>query len=109
MVEKEKKALSSTLKILVELFCTNVRYKIFQLKHWILYQIIQNKADFCGDILLPSTYKINYVNKRGNYVNMWLICVNMQHRYVEMQHNCVNMWAPGKHKVVACWHKYVAS
>ena len=58
------------IQIPIELFCTNIRYKIFQLKHLILYKIIQNKADFCGDKLLPSTYKINYVNMRGNYVNM---------------------------------------
>ena len=37
-----------------------------------------------GDILLPPTCKINYVNMQHNYVNMRLIYVDMQHNYVDM-------------------------
>ena len=34
-----------------------------------------------GGILLPPTFKINYVNVQHNYVNMRLIYVDMQHKY----------------------------
>ena len=33
-----------------------------------------------GDISLPFTYKMNYVNMQVKYVDMWLISVDMQHK-----------------------------
>ena len=60
--------------------------------HWGLNTMVY------GGILLPPTWKINYVNMQHNYVNMRLIYVNMQHNYVNMrliyvimQHYYINM------------------
>ena len=63
--------------------------EFLKLKWMILKEIRCN--DPYGDIHLPPTCEINYVNMQLDYVHMRFIHVNMQHNYVVMQYNYANM------------------